>query len=71
MRVHHELEEQRIKAAKLKNTLSYQLGHALIFSTKSWKGFFSLPLKLLALKKTAKERRGITVPPKHAAQVTA
>ncbi|MFM5413696.1 glycosyltransferase [Aeromonas dhakensis] len=63
VRVHHELEEQRIKAAKLKNTLSYQLGHALIFSTKSWKGFFSLPLKLLALKKTAKERRGITVPP--------
>ncbi|WP_411668792.1 glycosyltransferase family protein [Aeromonas rivipollensis] len=62
-RVHGELEEQRVKAAKLKNTLSYQLGHALIFSTKSWKGFFSLPLKLLSLKKIAKERRGITVPP--------
>ncbi|MBV7436135.1 glycosyltransferase [Aeromonas sp. sif2416] len=62
-RVHGELEEQRVKAAKLKNTLSYQLGHTLIFSTKSWKGFFSLPLKLLALKKTAKERRGITIPP--------
>ncbi|WP_408777165.1 glycosyltransferase family protein [Aeromonas caviae] len=62
-RIHSELEEQRVKAAKLKNTLSYQLGHALIFSTKSWKGFFSLPLKLLALKKIAKERRGITVPP--------
>lgn len=62
-RAHHELEEQRMRAAKLKNTLSYQLGHALIFSTKSWKGFFSLPLKLLSLKKIAKERRGITVPP--------
>ncbi|WP_411644682.1 glycosyltransferase family protein [Aeromonas sanarellii] len=62
-RVHGELEEQRVKAAKLKNTLSYQLGHTLIFSTKSWKGFFSLPLKLLALKKIAKERRGITIPP--------
>jgi len=61
-RVHSELEEQRVKAAKLKNTLSYQLGHALIFSTKSWKGFFSLPLKLLTLKKIAKVRRGITVP---------
>ncbi len=60
-RVHGELEEQRVKAAKLKNTLSYQLGHTLIFSTKSWKGFFSLPLKLLALKKIAKERRGISV----------
>ena len=62
-RVHSELEEQRVKAAKLKNTLSYQLGHALIFSTKSWKGFFSLPLKLLALNKIAKERRGVAVPP--------
>ena len=55
--VHGELGEQRVKTSKLKNTLSYQLGHALIFSTKSWKGFFSLPLKLLTLKKLARERR--------------
>ncbi|MDC7713711.1 DUF3880 domain-containing protein [Vogesella sp. LYT5W] len=62
-RVQGELGEQRLKAANLKNTLSYQLGHALIFSTRSWKGLLSLPLKLLALKKIAKERRRIPVPP--------
>lgn len=56
---YEELEEQKLKAAKLKNTLSYQLGHALIFSTKSWKGFLSLPLRLLALKNLAKERRSL------------
>lgn len=54
-----ELEEQRIKTAKIKNTLSYQLGHTLIFSTKSWRDFFSLPSRLLALKNLAKQRRSL------------
>lgn len=52
-----ELENQRLQTAKIKNTLSYQLGHTLIFSTKSWKAFFTLPLKLIALKSLAKQRR--------------
>ncbi|NLR54398.1 glycosyltransferase [Citrobacter freundii] len=56
---YEELEEQKVKNAKLRNTLSYQLGHTLIFSTKSWKGFFSLPIKLFKLKNLAKERRSL------------
>ena len=56
-RVYDELEKQRVKSAKVKNSLSYQLGYALIFSTRSWKEFISLPFKLLSLKKIANERR--------------
>lgn len=62
--LHHkeaELSQHKIRAAKLKNTLSYQLGHTLIFSTKSWKNFLTLPAKLWQIRRLAAERR-MTMP---------
>lgn len=52
-----ELSQHKLKAAKLKNTLSYQLGHTLIFSTKSWKNFITLPMKLWQIRRLAAARR--------------
>ena len=50
---------QKIKQAKeqVENTLSFKLGHTLIFSTKSFKNFFSLPKDLFDLALLAKERK--------------
>lgn len=59
---HIERLRQQVIAAnqqvlRTKNTLSFQLGHALIFGTKSWGGFFALPGKLWAIHKLSKQRR--------------
>ncbi len=51
------LLEAHNSVTKVKNTLSFRLGHNLIFGFKTWKGFFSLPRKLLALRADAKGRR--------------
>lgn len=42
---------------RTKQTLSFQLGHALIFGTKSFRDFRSLPQKLWAIHQLAKQRR--------------
>lgn len=64
-----ELENQRLKSDILnskkdliavKNTLSYQLGYALIFGFKSWKAFFKLPYTLVFIRKDAVKRRAST-----------
>lgn len=50
---------QKIKQAKeqVENTLSFKLGHTLIYSTKSFRNFISLPKDLFDLALLAKERR--------------
>ncbi|WP_288842817.1 glycosyltransferase [uncultured Deefgea sp.] len=55
-----KLRQQVVQAnqqvAKTKNTLSFQLGHALIFGTKSWSAFCGLPRKLWAIHQDAQRR---------------
>lgn len=45
------------KVERTKQTLSYRLGHALIFGFKSWSGFKALPGELWAVREEGKRRR--------------
>ncbi|WP_321819960.1 MULTISPECIES: glycosyltransferase family protein [unclassified Burkholderia] len=56
-RLRQQLIAANQQVLRTKNTLSFQLGHALIFSTKSWSEFFALPGKLLAIHRLSKQRR--------------
>ncbi|WP_175771334.1 glycosyltransferase family protein [Burkholderia ambifaria] len=56
-RLRQQLIAANQQVLRTKNTLSFQLGHALIFGTKSWSGFFALPGKLLAIHRLSKQRR--------------
>ncbi|MBN3789413.1 FkbM family methyltransferase [Burkholderia sp. Ac-20353] len=56
-RLRQQLIAANQQVLRTKNTLSFQLGHALIFGTKSWGGFFALPGKLLAIHKLSRQRR--------------
>ncbi|WP_240462007.1 glycosyltransferase [Burkholderia sp. Nafp2/4-1b] len=55
-RLRQQLIAANQQVLRTKNTLSFQLGHALIFSTKSWSGFCALPGKLLAIHRLSKQR---------------
>jgi multidrug efflux pump subunit AcrA (membrane-fusion protein) len=44
------------EAAKVRNTISYQLGHALIHGFKSWSSAIALPRTLMAIHLEAKRR---------------
>ncbi|NRP74723.1 Ubiquinone biosynthesis O-methyltransferase [Ensifer psoraleae] len=54
-------EQQRLaaetRATNTKNTLSYQLGAALIRATNSWSGFVEFPKEALRIHKEGKRRR--------------
>ena len=56
-RLRQQLIAANQQVIRTKNTLSFQLGHALIFGTKSWGGFFALPGKLLEIHRLSKQRR--------------
>lgn len=56
-RLRQQLIAANQQVTRTKNTLSFQLGHALIFGTKSWSGFFALPGKLVAIHRLSKQRR--------------
>ncbi|KVL32313.1 glycosyl transferase family 1 [Burkholderia territorii] len=56
-RLRQQLIAANQQVLRTKNTLSFQLGHALIFGTKSWHGFFAIPGKLLAIHRLSKQRR--------------
>jgi glycosyltransferase involved in cell wall biosynthesis/SAM-dependent methyltransferase len=47
-----------LEADKVKDTLSFQLGHLLLHAPKSWAGIRRLPSQLLGLHREAKRRRG-------------
>ncbi|BAJ00592.1 conserved hypothetical protein [Shewanella violacea DSS12] len=54
-----QLLDGKYQIVKVKNHLSYKLGHSLINSTKSWRNLFSLPRDLLRIRAEAKRKRGI------------
>jgi FkbM family methyltransferase len=56
-RLRQQLVAANQQVLRTKDTLSFQLGHALIFGTKSFDGFRALPGKLWAIHKLAKHRR--------------
>ncbi|MBN3823107.1 glycosyltransferase [Burkholderia sp. Ac-20384] len=56
-RLRQQLIAANQQVLRTKNTLSFQLGHALIFATKSWGGFVALPGKLLAIHRLSNQRR--------------
>jgi FkbM family methyltransferase len=56
-RLRNQLVSANQQVLKTKNTLSFQLGHALIFGTKSWSGFFALPSKLWTVHQLSRQRR--------------
>ncbi|NRB79870.1 MAG: glycosyltransferase [Saccharospirillaceae bacterium] len=53
------LKKQILATKKIKDTLSFQLGHHLIFSFKSWSNFISLPKNLLNLITVSNQRKAI------------
>lgn len=57
----NQIQIEREKIGKTKNTLSFQLGHSLIFGFKSTSGFLSLPKKLKLLREEALRRRNPSV----------
>lgn len=73
---HVERLRQQVIAAnqqvlRIKNTLSFQLGYALIFGTKSWGGLLALPGKLWAIHTLSKQRHNEkTIRGQKAAQAT-
>lgn len=56
-RLRQQLVGANQQVLRTKNTLSFQLGHALIFGTKSFKEFRALPAKLWSIHQQAKQRR--------------
>lgn len=56
-RLRQQLLAANQQVSRTKSTLSFQLGHALIFGTKSFEGFRALPGRLWALHKLAGQRR--------------
>ena len=58
-----ELERTRkseVQAKRIKSSLSFQLGHAIIFGFKSFGNFISLPSKLLNIRRQAKKIRKVS-----------
>lgn len=55
------LQRQKVaaeaKAERIRDTISFQLGHALIFGFKSWRAFLALPGKLIAIDQESRRRR--------------
>ncbi|MBS3648922.1 hypothetical protein KEU06_09910 [Pseudaminobacter sp. 19-2017] len=51
-----ENAQTKQEAAKVRNTISYQLGHALIHGFKSWSSAIALPRTLVAIHLEAKRR---------------
>lgn len=47
------------KNYRLQNTLSFQLGHSLIFGFKSWKDFIRLPKKIIDINRLAKSNKAL------------
>lgn len=56
-RLRHQLLAAQQKAENARATMSYQLGHALIFGFKSWEGLKSLPGRLWTLRAESKKRK--------------
>ncbi|UTH76251.1 glycosyltransferase [Chromobacterium sp. IIBBL 290-4] len=59
-RLQQKVLEAQQQAVRIKSTLSFQLGNALIFAFKSWADFGALPGRLWQLRKTARLRREAT-----------
>ncbi|MDE3814322.1 glycosyltransferase [Sinorhizobium meliloti] len=68
-----QLQRQKVaaeaKAEGIRDTISFQLGHALIFGFKSWGAFLALPGKLIAIDKESRRRRLEKKDPSAIAQV--
>lgn len=56
-RLQQKILEAQQQAIRIKSTLSFQLGNALIFAFKSWTDFRALPSRLWQLRKSARQRR--------------
>jgi len=54
-----QLTDAKAGADRIKETISFRLGHALIFGFKSWPAFRSLPSNLVAIRNEARKRRAL------------
>lgn len=66
-RLRAQLDVAQQKPGKVRATLSFQLGHTLIFGFKSWRGLKGLPHELWAIRQEARRRRNQTSSPPAAA----
>jgi|WetSurMetagenome_2_1015567.scaffolds.fasta_scaffold00497_19 hypothetical protein len=67
IKVEGEREALRLQLDKLiqtHETISYQLGYAIIQATKSWRGFFRLPSEIIRMNREARRRRKDSLPSK-------
>ncbi|MDH1845591.1 glycosyltransferase [Aeromonas caviae] len=64
-----KLLKEKERVLRVRNHLSYRLGHALIQSGKSWRELLALPSKLLQLRGDAKSRRQLLVTSQRRAEV--